>query len=144
MAALIQNYFDGGLHCKRGCSDCCIEFSVLPLEAAIIQETHGLHSLQKGDKQNVCPFLENRLCRIYSHRPIICRSQGMAIGYINDEKRAIEVSGCQLNFTDDYEFSPEQLLMLDEYNAQLAELNNSYCEKNGLDPFHRIALSEIA
>jgi len=140
------------LSCGPGCASCCLSFSVLPLEAAILREalaslppagkTRLEHNLATGDER--CPLLIDELCSIYATRPVICRTQGLPLAYVDEEREAIEVSACPLNFPADYAFAPENLLFMDGFNARLSELNRAWCSKHGLAPDRRIPLREIA
>ena len=78
------------IYCKKGCSACCekgdypiseIELRYIMLGYSKIdndlkiQIQSNLSNIKKGDK---CPFLINKECSIYTHRPIICRTHGLA------------------------------------------------------------------
>lgn len=135
--------FPKTLKCRPGCAECCMQFSVLPLEAALIQEHLTGRPPLLSQEDTVCALLENNKCSIYHTRPIICRTQGLPLAYVDEVSCSIEVSACQLNFPDDYQFEQEDLLFMDQFNHQLAELNSQYCLANDLDPEKRIALSAI-
>ena len=140
------------LSCGPGCASCCLSFSVLPLEAACLRDTIGAlppasqarlaRNLAAGDKR--CHLLINELCSIYAARPIICRTQGLPLAYVDEERETVEVSACPLNFPAEYPFTPESLLFMDWFNARLFELNLAWCRKQGLAPDRRIPLREIA
>ena len=139
------------LSCGPGCSSCCLAFSVLPLEAACLREAIAALPLTSQDRlgRNLadgdrCPLLIDDLCSVYTTRPVICRTQGLPLAYVDEERQAIEVSACKLNFTDDYAFAPESLLFMDGFNARLSELNRAWCRTQGLTPDRRIPLQEIA
>jgi uncharacterized protein len=143
---LIHQRFSACLQCRPGCSDCCIAFSVLPLEAAILREAfsrkHG--PLPALFPENRCVFLlENDLCNLYDLRPILCRTQGMALAYLDEESQTIEVSACPLNFSGTFSFEQDDLLFMDDFNDRLAALNLQYCRQTGFQPDCRIALSDI-
>ena len=140
------------ISCGPGCSSCCLAFSVLPIEAACVQE--AIASLDRASRERLdrnrakgdacCPLLIDDLCAIYAARPVICRTQGLPLVYVDAEREAIEVSACPLNFSDDFAFAPKHLLFMDEFNAILSELNRAWCRKQGLAPTRRIPLREIA
>lgn len=139
------------LSCGPGCPACCLVFSVLPIEAACMRAAIGaLPSVSRdrlkknlpGDNER-CPLLIDDLCSIYASRPVICRTQGLPLAYVDEERQAIEVSACRLNFPDDYGFVPEDLLFLDQFNLRLAEINQAWCRKQNLDPNKRIPLREL-
>ncbi len=141
--SIINNRFSQTLQCRAGCTECCMSFSVLPLEAAFIGKR--LKEKQPTQKQEGtgCMLLSGDLCSIYDIRPIICRTQGLPIAYIDDNSGCIEVSACLLNFSDDFEFDQEDLFFMDQFNSRLAELNLQYCIAAGLDPKKRIALADL-
>jgi Fe-S-cluster containining protein len=139
------------LSCGPRCASCCVSFSVLAIEAAFLrqavaalplagQERIERNLAEDGDR---CPLLIDALCGIYSARPVICRTQGLPLAYVDEEREAIEVSACPLNFPDRYAFVPEMLLFMDGFNARLSELNRAWCKKLGLDPDRRISLREV-
>jgi Fe-S-cluster containining protein len=147
IAGLSEHGLAATLRCRPGCSDCCIAFSVLPLEAAILQA--GLAAADwpalAAPRDGFCAFLqEDGLCRFYGLRPLLCRTQGMALAYIDESSGTIEVSACPVNFPADFSFTQEDLLFMDELNRRLAELNLVYCRQAGLQPDCRIALADIA
>jgi Fe-S-cluster containining protein len=129
--------------CRPGCADCCIAFSVLPLEAALLAECLTRQPMRAVGTADCCVFLENDRCRLYALRPVICRTQGMALAYIDEEKQSVEVSACYLNFPEDAELDHDDLLFMDQFNARLADLNRIYCERHGLTADTRIALADL-
>ncbi len=143
IGSLISERFKKKLKCRPGCIECCINFSVLPLEAAFIIETIKNSTPTQTDVDTKCPLLLGDHCSIYDIRPIICRTQGLPIAYIDEASGSIEVSACQINFADDYQFSQKDLLFMDQLNQILAELNLQYCNATGQDPHKRIALADL-
>jgi Fe-S-cluster containining protein len=142
MSALTDEHFSTMLQCRPGCSECCMQFSVLPLEAAILAA-----ELENKDttphQSEKCLLLDDDLCTVYEVRPIICRTQGLALAYIDESAGAIEVSACPLNFPDDFSFTHENVLYMDQFNQRLAALNLRYCHETGLAPETRIALADL-
>jgi len=144
VAKLATARFENVLQCRRGCDECCMRFSVLPLEASVMTDIVGeykyLDKVSGGDK---CVFLSGSLCRLYDARPIICRTQGLPLGYIDEVTESIEVSVCHLNFPENFSFTHEDLLYMDGINQILAELNFQYCQSVSLDPERRFDLEEL-
>ena len=142
----------GALSCGPGCASCCLAFSVLAIEADCVREAIG--ALDTASRERLgrnlsenperCPLLIDDLCAIYAARPVICRTQGLPLAYVDEEREAIEVSACGLNFPEDHGFAPEDLLFMDQFNTRLAELNRAWCHKRNLDPTKRIPLRELA
>jgi len=150
VASITRDRFQNRLHCGPGCASCCIKFSVLPLEAALIERCYKAHvnisvNVNQGTtgRVGVCRFLKGDLCTIYECRPIICRTQGLPLGYIDELAGSIEVSACELNFPADMALEFEDLLLMDEFNGRLAALNIEYCQEANLDPEQRIELEDL-
>ena len=144
IGALAGGRFQTVLNCGPGCSDCCTRFSVLPLEAALVSEMLRERTpIRAGAAREKCLLLADDLCQVYEVRPVICRTQGLPLGYIDEEAGTIEVSACPLNFADEYPLGHDDLLYMDQFNRRLAELNLHYCRAAGLDPEKRIPLAEL-
>lgn len=77
------------LHCARGCSGCCSDdLTVLPIEAARITVEHS-ELLAQGEPhpQGACAFLDAAgACRIYEHRPYVCRTQGLPLRWLEEDE----------------------------------------------------------
>jgi uncharacterized protein len=137
------------LQCQPGCCSCCTISSVLPLEAAalnmaIARLDKKVKMIIRDQRQGeVCPLLVDCRCAVYQARPLICRTHGLPIAYVDYERQAIEVSVCPLNFTADYQFAQEELLFIDTFNARLAQFNNEYCKHSGISNTGRIAITDI-
>ena len=127
------------IHCGPGCSSCCRPFSVLPLEAALVRESAG-PACHRPDTSDGCPLLANHRCTIYPARPLICRTQGLAIGYVDETNEQVAVSACPLNFSEEYPLGHDDLFYIDPFNSRLAALNLVYCREAGLDPHIRLPL----
>jgi uncharacterized protein len=116
--------------CRKGCSSCCMDFSLLPVEFHYI-----LHHIKSGPItinneaiEGQCIFLVNNACTIYEHRPIICRSHGLPILFMDEEGENFNLSFCPLNFNDvddDY-FSLENSYHQDTINSKLYQNNKSF------------------
>lgn len=97
------------IECAKGCSDCCQQtFRVSHLEGAYLRE--GLAALpdevrsdilQRAsaytpDERQPCPVLSTEGgCRIYTHRPRICRKYGIPLW---NPERPERVDTCPKNF----------------------------------------------
>ena len=133
----------GFCKCRPGCSACCMAFSVLPLEAALLAEALVGQAESSGQQDERCIFLRDDLCSLYAWRSVICRTQGMALAYIDEATQTIEVSACPHNFPDDVALEHDDLLFMDPFNERLADLNLRYCRQNSLVPEHRFALADL-
>lgn len=101
------------LQCQRGCHACCADgLTVFALEAAQIAEHHR-ELLESGEPgaEGGCAFLDRQgACRIYAHRPYVCRTQGLPLRWLEErEGEVIELrSVCELNLVDTHEASIER------------------------------------
>jgi uncharacterized protein len=119
------------LQCKRGCSACCVDgISVFTVEAERIRANHG-ELLARGTPHaaGACAFLDGEgACRVYADRPYVCRTQGLPLRWI-DEERAVELRDiCPLNESGEpLERLPESSCWtLGETEARLAELRRGF------------------
>jgi len=91
------------LHCRPGCSSCCVDgITVFAVEAENILRYHR-DLLEAGvpHPPGSCAFLDDAgQCRIYEHRPYVCRTQGLPLRWIDedDEGNVVEKRDiCPLN-----------------------------------------------
>ena len=133
------------MECKKGCDSCCIDYSILPIEFfyilnALKKIKISLPDLNPGIKDK-CTFLSGHSCTIYEHRPIICRTHGLPLIFMNDDNEW-ELSACQLNFAkfDFNEFSLENTYQQDLYNSKLFMLNKEYLNQLKKDQFGEFEL----
>ncbi len=76
------------LHCAEGCSGCCAdELSVFEVEAAPIRAHHAaLLATGTPHAEGGCAFLDDAgACRIYAHRPYVCRTQGLPLRWLDEQ-----------------------------------------------------------
>jgi len=99
------------IECAKGCSDCCQQtFRVSHLEGAYLRE--GLAAVPDDvradilnrasayapDERQDCPVLSTEgACRMYAHRPRICRKYGIPLW---NPQRPDRVDTCPKNFGD--------------------------------------------
>ncbi|MES2614420.1 MAG: YkgJ family cysteine cluster protein [Bdellovibrionota bacterium] len=145
--------YQAHMQCKIQCSQCChVDLSIFEGEAAAILE--WVKNLDEEKKQTLlktltepeqtttykkrkaCVFLRDNKCSIYDARPIICRTQGVALQYKTFEDKnntKIHVDVCPLNFTKEESF-PEQKnwLDLDRLNS-LQSIAENFFQKNKLE-----------
>jgi len=137
------------LRCAPGCSQCCTIASVLPLEAAHLRQAVGRLDeqvkkvMQAQAGPTACPLLVAGLCVVYQSRPLICRTHGLPIAYVDYDRQAIEVSACPLNFADDHGFDRQGLFFIDPYNGELVRLNAEYCAGLGISSTMRVPMREL-
>jgi Fe-S-cluster containining protein len=119
------------LHCRRGCSACCVDgITVFAVEAERIR-AHNETLLAGGAPHaaGACAFLDDEgACRVYADRPYVCRTQGLPLRWI-DEARGAELRDiCPLNEAGEpLERLPESSCWtLGETEARLAELQRAF------------------
>ena len=127
--AVLEKMHHQHLSCKLGCSHCCMDYSIFPVEYYTILEKIKDRGLQPVDaSEDQCIFLDNNSCMIYEHRPIICRTHGLPLLYTNDEGEW-ELSACELNFTNfEKQFHSKNSFQQDVYNSELFMLNKAFVE----------------
>jgi uncharacterized protein len=138
----------GNITCRKGCAECCIAISVMPVEF------HAIKAALKGKKIRVpgkpatddaCAFLdEEEACLIYELRPVICRTHGYPLFYM-DENDAWKLSHCGKNFTNpgNINFNKTNSLNLEGINLLLASFNRKFCALMGIPELDRIPLSDL-
>ena len=143
------------LTCKPGCHQCCVNLSVFPVEFhAILEELRQLASAAELqlDPHATCAFLEQGRCRIYECRPLICRTHGLPVAFLNmdGEEPEMSVSFCPLNFVDAEEdelsFGPGNVLDIDDLNMKLYRANLQFLQEHpemGFGPSDRIDLRDL-
>ncbi|RUL88267.1 YkgJ family cysteine cluster protein [Tautonia sociabilis] len=75
------------LKCGPGCSSCCVDdLTVFPVEADLIRRHHGgLLATGTPHPEGACAFLDAEgTCRIYEHRPYVCRTQGYPLRWVDE------------------------------------------------------------
>lgn len=132
LADRLANQHHEHMQCKKGCDLCCMEFNILPIEFYYIQhklktETPEINT-EASDES--CIFLKNHCCTIYEHRPVICRTHGLPLLYMNSDTEEWELSACELNFTDFDEFDDENTFPQDKFNSRLFVLNEALLKEN--------------
>jgi len=107
MVAPLTQRHSGRLQCRAGCSGCCVDdLSVFAVEAAVITRHHAtLLETEAPHPTGRCAFLDvTGRCRIYAHRPYVCRTQGLPLRWTEslDDQSTRELRDiCELNETSD-------------------------------------------
>lgn len=94
--ARVDALHPGELACGPGCDDCCQQrLSVTGVEAArIVSALAAMDALEREEiarrasiaPESACAALdENGRCGIYAVRPLVCRSHGVPIRYVQDD-----------------------------------------------------------
>jgi len=160
----VINNNNSEMKCGKGCTACCYtSLTVFPVEAARITEYfETLPDLQKenfkqklnlpkesgtnllGKQVKPCSFLHEGECLIYPVRPIICRTHGIPLKRLQQDKILIDL--CPLNFQEELP-QQEDWLDQDRLNLLLALAQKNYASnltsslKNYEDANGRIPLN---
>ena len=164
-AARLSELYAKYMVCRKGCSECCTDLSLLPLEWYALKGQTGSDNPPRpdgGDER--CSLLNtDEACSFYPFRPLICRTHGLPLLYLIEEydpeghrvdssEPEWQISWCDLNFTDVDEesmeeiFEPEDVLNMEEWNLKLAALNSEFLETTAGEPFRgkkRLPLRDI-
>ncbi len=103
LAASIEARLGPRLACARGCAGCCVDdLGVFEIEAAVIVRHHrALLEAENAGPPGACALLDAEgACRVYAHRPYVCRTQGLPLRWIEagDDGAPVEVRDeCPLN-----------------------------------------------
>lgn len=157
--------------CGPGCSSCChawlsvcaveeaqlrAAIAALPAEKRAELADRGRRELareQRGERAPRCALLDaDGRCSVYEHRPLVCRTQGLALRYphgvvpvsaVRERLANGDVTCCPLNFS---ERVPEARDVLDAERVDqlLGLVNVRFSQSTGESPERRRALSAIA
>lgn len=136
------------MECKMGCDLCCMDYSIFPVEfysiAKQLEKQEITSELPSVNNNNTCVFLKDHKCTIYSERPIICRTHGLPLLYVN-EGEEWELSACELNFTDfDFmDFTNENTFPQDIFNSELFMLNRKFVHEFEEKKYNEFDLTPI-
>lgn len=134
------------IQCKKGCDLCCMDYSIFPIEFFYIKsklKNTELPAFDEKDKSGSCVFLKNHECTIYEHRPIICRTHGLPLLYMNNESEEWELSACDLNFTNFEDFDDANTFPQDKFNSRLFLLNEEFIGLEAMPNFGKFDLIPI-
>ena len=146
-AAYLHTLHIDRLQCRRGCSDCCVDdLTAFEVEAENIRNHYpDLLAEAAPHPAGACPFLDpTGACRIYPHRPYVCRTQGLPLRWIDrlpDGALAEFRDICPLNESGPpiETLSPEQCWEIGPTEAALAELE----ERADGGQLRRLALRDL-
>ena len=135
------------LQCRPGCHQCCVDdLTVWQVEAHYIRLHHeALLRRETPHPAGGCAFLNSEgHCRIYPHRPYVCRTQGLPLRWIEEEPDGgwVEFRDiCPLNEPGEaIEMLPEdQCWTIGPFEARLAKIQSEFMGGAG----QRIALRSL-
>jgi len=146
LTASLEKVHANRLKCQKGCHACCIDdLEVFGIEAELITtknkplvENSFPHMIGK------CAFLgEEDECRIYEHRPFVCRTHGLPLSWLEEvDGEDVEYRDiCSLNEEGEpiEDLSEEKVLDLVPLDEQLAMLQ--FKADGGRE--HRVKLRDL-
>jgi uncharacterized protein len=117
------------LRCGPGCADCCpADLTVLDLEAEWIRLRVGDALRGEVPSASGCAFLdEARRCRIYPHRPYVCRTHGLPLVFFEEDEQGEIIESrdvCEKNrgAAELGALDRAELWLIGPYEARLVEL----------------------
>ena len=165
-----QRRSGGEIVCRRGCDACCyVDLSVGSAEAASVQVAlEGLpdaeldriveRALDPGcradeDGRAPCVMLqEDGACAVYEARPMICRTQGLALRYPSElipvealsakASDGSDLTWCPLNYQSALP-SPADILDAERVDRPLGQLNTQAASKKGIAADTRHSLRHL-
>ncbi len=133
ICAAVNSEFAEQIQCRAGCSGCCREITLFPVEAAAMMmalarlpagETAKLAATSGTDNGGSCPLLSDGLCLVYASRPIICRTHGLPLLLkVNGEN---QVDFCPENFQGAKSLPGQAIINLDLLNHALVAINELF------------------
>ncbi|MCW5831142.1 MAG: YkgJ family cysteine cluster protein [Labilithrix sp.] len=93
-AAPVERLAAARLRCRAGCADCCVDdLTVFVIEADVIRRHHAdLLETAEPHPHGGCAFLDaGGRCRIYAHRPYVCRTQGLPLRWLEEDELEEEI-----------------------------------------------------
>jgi uncharacterized protein len=88
-AGRLERVHAGRFRCSVGCSSCCVdEITVFEVEAQnIVLQFATLLEEEIPHPEGACAFMDSKgECRIYSHRPYVCRTQGLPLRWLEEDE----------------------------------------------------------
>ncbi|MCX7943097.1 MAG: YkgJ family cysteine cluster protein [Deltaproteobacteria bacterium] len=132
--------------CKKGCSECCESFSILPLEYYYIKQKLPKNSItiQSLSMGNSCLFLKNNECQIYEFRPIMCITQGLPLLVRDESSNSKNIFICKKNenLISDKKIKSYKAFEYDTMIAKLTVYNYLFCISYDI-PDERIDIGQL-
>lgn len=128
------------IRCGKGCSGCCLDgLTVFQVEAEHIV-LHNADLLNQGHPQpeGACAFLDHEgNCRIYAHRPYVCRTQGLPLRWTDALPDGVQVEMrdiCPINEPGPpVETLPaEACWLIGPFESRLREMQDAFGTVRGL------------
>lgn len=150
----IEAALTGHMACRKGCSACCLNISLFPVEAVSLrlafdtlsetQKASALARATESSDEGPCPLLDgDGACLLYGDRPLICRTHGLPILFDDGEGNR-RVDFCPENFQGLSSLSGDVMIDLEPMNQTLAAVNAMFCQAlfGGAPPFERLSIAD--
>jgi Fe-S-cluster containining protein len=130
VAAPVARANEARSKCKAGCADCCVDgLTVFAIEAEEIAQHHAAVLEEEPHPPGACAFLDGeRRCRIYEHRPYVCRTQGLPLRWLEEDAEEVYEARdiCPLNAEGPpiEELPPEACWSIGPFEERLARAQN--------------------
>jgi hypothetical protein len=153
LCAAVNAGFADHIHCRAGCSGCCLELTLFPVEAAALLNAMSalppeaaavIASADVSAGNGSCPLLADGLCLVYSGRPIICRTHGLPLLLAIDGGKRVDF--CPENFRGLEALPGQAIINLELLNHALVAINALFIEKTTagfLQDGQRRSISEL-
>ena len=135
LTAPLDSWHRDRLQCRPGCSSCCgDDLTVWAVEADLIRRHHAdLLDTGSPHPEGACAFLDDLgRCRIYEHRPYVCRTQGYPLRWLDEADDGLSLVElrdiCPLNDETGppiEELPAEACWTLGPFEQQLAQLQHN-------------------
>jgi hypothetical protein len=135
LCAAVTSEFAAQINCRAGCSGCCREITLFPVEAAALlaalsglspEMTAKLAATVADCENGCCPLLVDGLCLVYAARPIICRTHGLPLLLNADGERTVDF--CPENFQGATSLPGQAIINLELLNQALVTINALFVE----------------
>jgi Fe-S-cluster containining protein len=134
----IRRRYSAQIACHRGCNCGCRNLSIFPIEALSL--AHAMQELPAGTAARIrkraanasfweCPLLEDRACELYAFRPVICRTHGLPLQTIYNQR--LSIGHCPRNFKNMSSIPDDAVIDLDRINGALRAINTSAVSEMG-------------
>lgn len=135
LCAAVTAAFAKEIQCRAGCSGCCRELTLFPVEAASLlaaladlppQRQEMLATNAAGDRDS-CPLLVDDRCLVYENRPIICRTHGLPLLLKADGENRVDF--CPENFRGTKTLPGTAIINLELLNQALVAINALFVDR---------------
>lgn len=128
----IRRRYSAQIACHKGCNCGCRNLSIFPIESLSL--ARAMQDLPAGTAARIrkraanasvweCPLLEDRACKLYAFRPVICRTHGFPLQTIYNQQ--LSIGHCRHNFKNMASIPDDAVIDLDRINGALRTINAS-------------------